>query len=243
MLPLLYRDLVPWYRLIDPYEDHLAEATCYLEALERAATPRAETLLDLGAGAGGNVYHLKKRFRCTLVDIAPNMSTLSRELNPECEHILGDMRTVRLGRQFDAVLVHDAIMYMTTEDELRAAIETAAIHTRSGGAAVFAPDTYADTFAEGCVLLEHDDGRRAMRGMEWSWDPDPSDSTVFVEYSFLLRDEHGQIESVHDRHTEGLFSVDTWTRLLEGAGFSVEMIPRPLDDEGEFDRIFLCRKQ
>ena len=30
------------------------------------------------------------------------------------------MRNVRLGRTFDAVFVHDAIMYMTTEVDLRA---------------------------------------------------------------------------------------------------------------------------
>ena len=40
-------------------------------------------------------------------------------------HHVGDLRSVRLGETFDAVLVHDAIDYMTTEVELRAAFETA----------------------------------------------------------------------------------------------------------------------
>jgi hypothetical protein len=38
------------------------------------------------------------------------------------------------------VFVHDAVAYMTTERELRAAIETAFVHCRPGGAALFAPD-------------------------------------------------------------------------------------------------------
>ena len=106
MLPLLYRDLVPWYRLLDPYEDHLAEATSYKTNLLRGAPPENATLLDLGAGAGNNAYHLVDRFTCTLVDLSPDMSRLSRELLPQCEHLLGDMRSVRLDRTFDAVLVH-----------------------------------------------------------------------------------------------------------------------------------------
>ena len=114
----------------------------------------AETLLELGSGAGHNAVHLKRRFRCTLSDVAPGMLDLSRELNPECEHVAGDMRTLRLGRTFDAVLVHDAIVYMTTRDDLRAAAATAFLHTRPGGAAIFAPDYVRETFAEQTELLK-----------------------------------------------------------------------------------------
>jgi len=35
------------------------------------------------------------------------MLELSRTINPELEHLVGDMRTIRLGRTFDAVLIHD----------------------------------------------------------------------------------------------------------------------------------------
>ena len=100
----------PWYRLMDPLADHEDEAACYREALDRAALPPAETLLELGAGAGNNAFYIKQRFRCTLADVSPEMQALSREANPDCEHIFGDMRTLRLGRTFDAVMIHDAIM-------------------------------------------------------------------------------------------------------------------------------------
>lgn len=238
-MPLLYRELVDWYRLVDPPADHADEAAAYQAALERAASPPPETLLELGAGAGHNAFHLKRRFRCTLSDLSPEMSALSRELNPDCEHVLGDMRTLRLGRTFDAVLVHDAVMYMTSAADLRAAIETAFVHTRPGGAAVFAPDCTRDTFREQAILLESDEGTRSMRGIEWSWDPDPADETYAVEYAFLLRDGQ-EVRSVHDRHVEGLFSRATWVRLLEDAGFRVDMFPRPLDDDTH-DEVFICK--
>lgn len=56
------------------------------------------------------------------------MLGLSKALNPECEHHLGDMRTLRLGQTFDAVLVHDAVMYMTTVTQLGEAAATAFAH-------------------------------------------------------------------------------------------------------------------
>ena len=62
---------------------------------------------------------------------------------------------------------------MTSEEELRAAITTAFVHTRSGGAALFAPDCVRETFREHSNLMQADDGRRALRGVEWAWDPDP----------------------------------------------------------------------
>ena len=115
----LYGELTPWYRLIDPPADHEEECDSFAEVLVDAIDPAPRTLLELGAGAGHNAVWLKRRFACTLSDIAEPMLALSRELNPECEHVLGDMRSLRLGRQFDAVLVHDAIVYMVTEADLR----------------------------------------------------------------------------------------------------------------------------
>lgn len=239
MTPLLYNELIPWYRLIDPPEDHRDEAAAYEGALERAV-PTAETLLDLGSGGGHNAVHLKRRFRCTLTDLSERMLALSRELNPDCEHLQGDMRTLRLGRTFDVVLVHDAVMYMTTEEDLFAAVTTAFVHTRPGGAAVFAPDCLRDTFSEQSNLIEAEDGTRAIRGVEWSWDPDPYDSVMSVEYAFLLRDGK-DVRAVHDRHTEGLFAKATWERLITSAGFDVETFGRP-SDYGDLDQVFLCRK-
>jgi len=116
------------------------------------------------------------------------MLGLSRELNPECEHLAADMRTLRLGRVFDAVLVHDAVMYMTTEQDLVAAVRSAFVHTRPGDAAVFAPDCVRETFHEGTDLPSADEGARSLRGLGWSWDPDPSDDTFVTDYAFMLRD-------------------------------------------------------
>ena len=113
------------------------EAEFARSLLVDARDPAPVTVLELGAGGGNNASHLKAHFKMTLVDLSEGMIELSRKLNPECEHIPGDMKTLRLGRAFDAVFIHDAIMYMTNEDDLRLEEETAFVNCMPGGAAVF----------------------------------------------------------------------------------------------------------
>jgi len=236
----LYSDLVPWYHLVDPAEDHLEEADAFEQAFTEGAVAPPATLLELGSGAGHNALHMKRRFQCTLTDVSPQMLARSQALNPECEHLPGDMRTIRLGRTFDTVLVHDAVVYMTSEQDLLAAARTAFVHTAPGGRAIFAPDCVRETFRETSEVISGDDGTRALRCVAWTWDPDPRDSTANVEFAFLLR-EAKEVTAVHDRHVEGLFSRRTWQHVLGSAGYIVETMHRPIGD-GEFDDVFLCRR-
>jgi len=234
----LYHELVPWYRLLDPLEDHRDEAPFFAAGFCRAVAPAPRTMLELGAGAGNNAYYLKQAFQCTLTDLSEAMLGLSRDINPECEHIVGDMRSLRLGRVFDAVLIHDAIVYMLTEPDLRAAAETAFLHTRPGGAAIFAPDCLRESFdgsEEHTDVHEGDDGRRALRCLEWMWDPDPSDSTYTVDYAFLLRDRGLPVQALHDVHVEGIFTRATWLRVLGDVGFHVDELERDLGEAEALD--------
>src|SRR5690606_694113 len=102
-----------WWPLLSPAEEYVEEAAFYALVLQAYSRDPVESLLELGSGGGNNASHLKHKFRLTLVDSSPQMLAVSRTLNPECDHIEGDMRTLRLGREFDAVFVHDAICYMT----------------------------------------------------------------------------------------------------------------------------------
>ena len=140
-----YADLAPWWPLISP-PDHYEEEAQFAASLLRTADGPVERVLELGSGGGSNASHMKSSFTMTLVDLSPSMLEVSARLNPECEHVRGDMRDLRLGREFDAVFVHDAIDYMTTEAHLRRAMETAFVHCRPGGVAVFVPDHVTERF-------------------------------------------------------------------------------------------------
>jgi trans-aconitate methyltransferase len=224
---------------VDPVEDHADEAAAYLSGFERVLGDAPATLLELGAGGGHNACFMKQRYACTLTDSSPGMLALSRELNPECEHILGDMRTLRLDRTFHAVFVHDAVMYLTSEADLAAAVRTAFLHTAPGGAAIFAPDFVRESLREMTETIEGKDGDRELRCLAWTWDPDPADTTYVVDYAYLLR-ERNDVRAVHDRHVEGIFPRQTWMKILVEAGYDVEPIARPFDDYVT-DEIFLCR--
>jgi SAM-dependent methyltransferase len=217
--PRLYDDLAAWWPLLSPPTEYVDEAADLLARLGIAAGSRPVTLLELGAGGGSLAFHLKRHFRLTLTDRAPAMLAVSREINPECEHLVGDMRSLRLGREFDVVLIHDAIMYATDQAAVRATLRTAAIHCRPGGTVAILPDRVRETFAPETDHGGHDaaDGR-GLRYLEWSWDPDPTDDTCTVDYAFLLRAGDGTVTVEHDRHVEGLFGRAQWLEWLAEAG-------------------------
>ncbi|MGC1190894.1 MAG: class I SAM-dependent methyltransferase, partial [Candidatus Binatus sp.] len=131
----LYDELAEWWPLFSAPENYAEEAAFFARALADSGKPAPRTVLELGSGGGNNAFYFKSKFEMTLVDLSPQMLAVSRKLNPECDHREGDMRTMNLGRTFDAVFVHDAIAYMTSAADLSAAIRTAYRHCRVGGIA------------------------------------------------------------------------------------------------------------
>ena len=241
---ILYGELASWWPLLSPPWEYEGEAGVYRSMFELACGDAAKTMLELGSGGGNNAAFLNRRFDMTLVDLSPAMLEVSRELNPECEHVQGDMRTIRLDRLFDCVFIHDAIMYMSTEQELKQAMETAFVHCRPGGVALFVTDFVRETFKAGTDHGGYDDGTQGLRYMEWTWDPDPDDTSYLVDYAYLLRHEDGQVQVAHDRHLEGLFPRQTWLDLMTEVGFQARrMLIEPGSglEPGECE-IFLGRK-
>lgn len=114
-----YGELAPWWPLFSAVEDYEEEAAFAADLL-RSAEIEVREVLELGSGGGHNASYLKAQFDMTLVDLSPDMLRVSQAANPELEHVVGDMRDVRLGRTFDAVFVHDAVAYMTSRDDLSA---------------------------------------------------------------------------------------------------------------------------
>ena len=223
--PRLYTELADWFHLLTAPADYAEDAQLYLDLLTDAGGAPPRTLLELGSGGGNNASHYKRSVRATLVDRSPRMLRLSRRLNPECEHQQGDMRSVRLGRTFDAVLVQDAVLYLTTEDDLRLTMATAFVHCRPGGVALFAPDFVRETFAPATTHGGHDGDGRALRYLAWIHDPDPADTTYVVDFVYLLHEDGRPTRSVYDRHVHGLFGRADWLRLLEEAGFRPDVQP------------------
>ena len=225
--PRLYTEFADWFHLLSAPGEYVEESAFFLRLFNEALGTQPRTLLELGSGGGNMASHYKREVQATLTDLSPEMLALSARLNPECEHLPGDMRTVRLGRVFDAVLVHDAVCYLTTEADLRQAMMTAFLHCRPGGVAIFAPDDLRENFESGTETGGQDDARRGLRYLIWTSDPDPADSTYISDFAYLLHEEGQPTRCIYDRHVHGLFNRTTWLRLLEEVGFQATV--RPLE--------------
>ena len=238
-LPTMYTEFAPWFHALTAPEDYAEEAEIFRREMLAASRIPVKAVLELGSGGGNNASYLKAHFQMTLVDLSPDMLAISRALNPECEHLQGDMRTVRLGRQFDAVFIHDAVMYMTSQDDLRQAIGSAYLHCKPGGVALFVPDCVKETFRPRSEHGGHDRDDFSMRYLEWNWDPDPTDTTFIADFAYLLRQPDGSMRCEYDRHTLGLFPRADWLRLLEETGFQAQVAFEHSEVEPGTTEIFL----
>jgi len=227
----LYDELAHLWPWVSNPADYAREAEHWRKALRSKLGPGRHRILELGVGGGHNLSHLKTEFEATAVDLSPQMIGVCRELNPEVELHVGDMRTVRLNKTFDAVLIHDAIAYMLTEDDLRAAFTSAAVHLRTGGIFVTAPDHVKETYKDGAVSTDqstHDD--RQLTFMHYEYDPDPTDTETSTLLVYVIR-EGTEIRVEEDLHVTGLFPKQVWTDLITSCGFDVEVADvGPADD-------------
>jgi SAM-dependent methyltransferase len=238
----LYTHLASWWHLLTTPAEYADAAAFYWKLIQSACASAPRTILELGSGGGNTASFLKCHCRLTLVDISPQMLVQSQSINPECEHVAGDMRAIRLGRLFDAIFVQDAISYMLTEADLEQAIQSAFVHCRPGGVALFAPDYVRETFRSSTSHGGHDSDRGGMRYLEWTWDPDPDDSTYLVDFAYLLRDENGDLRVESDRLQLGVFRRADWLRIIESVGFEPRAIPFEQGELGPGSEVFLALK-
>jgi len=223
--PRMYGDLAHLWPLLSPPEDYAEEAVSWRNILREKLGDGRHEILALGVGGGHHLSHLTADFQATAADISEEMLALSRRLNPSVEHHVGDMRTLRVDRRFRAVLIHDAIGYMLTTDDLHAAFTNAAAHLRPGGVLILAPDFFRENFVDPHIYhtTREADGIQ-LTYFEYDYDPDPSDTTTESLMFFLIR-EGGKVRVERDHHTLGLFSRQIWLDELGRAGFTAELRP------------------
>ena len=224
--PRLYSDLAwLWPLWGDPAENYGPYCEHVTQLVRKYARGETRTLLNIGCGGGKNAFNLKENFIVTGLDISPAMLDLARQLNPECTFRLDDMRTFDWLDRFDAVLIDDAISYMTSEADLRAVFERAYTHLKPGGVMVCGPDYTKETFVQNCTRVSRASSRSKPEHIEVifvenDFDPDPQDTSYEAAIIYMIR-EHGRLRVEHDLHRLGLFPLETWRKLLAEVGFEV----------------------
>ncbi len=228
----MYDEFAYLWPLISPREEYSTEAGCWRNALRDKLGQGKHRILELGVGGGHNLSYLTKDFQATAVDLSEKMLKNSIKLNPGVEHHVGDMRSVRLEKKFKAVLIHDAINYMLTEDDVRKTLATAVAHLEPGGVLIMAPDNFRETFEGPRVShFTSSNEKTELTYIEYEYDPDPGDTTTETIFFYLIR-EGGELRVEQDRHVCGLFSLETWLDLMREAGFDAEKMPYDVHEDG-----------
>jgi SAM-dependent methyltransferase len=225
----LYGDLAWLWPVLSPPESYAAEAKSLGEhyaRLRRKPRGARPTLLDLGAGGGHVIARLARRFDCTAVDRSRAMLELCARLVPEAERVVADLRSVRLERRYDVVLLHDAADYLLSKADIRAALRTASAHLDPGGVLLVAPTYTREDFTDG--EFAEDGASTEDARIQYSslvHDPNPNDTRYELVLVYLIHElERRRVRVVEDRHQCGLFERSDWLDLFDAAGFAMEHV-------------------
>jgi SAM-dependent methyltransferase len=240
----LYADLAWLWPLWGSPAEYAPYCRNVTDLIHKYAQREVRTLLNLCCGGGKNVYNLKQNFSVSGLDLSTDMLGLAKELNPECRFFQADMRTFAIPETFDAILIDDGIMYMTSESDLLAVFERAYEHLRSGGVMVVGPDSTKETFVQNWSSITQADPENLPDNLEVvfvenNYDPNPDD-TVFEGLMIYLIRERGVLRIEQDQHVLGLFPQETWENLLKSAGFEIHQEIYKEDNETFTE--FVCIK-
>jgi len=222
----LYSTLAPYYSILNPHGIYDAEVWHYLSVIQER-TDKLHRIIEFGCGVGAMAESLPSNLEVTLVDISEEMLQESRKRNPHKEHICCDIRHISLSnvkKKADAILLHDAVMYLTTEDDLYQTFVSAKNCLREEGILLIVPDVYLENFEEH-FLAGGEDGfidsiPVSVRLTEWHWRSSEQRNRIFVEFSMLVRHGEQDVQNIHETHTLGLFSREQYAHNLQKAGFT-----------------------
>ena len=135
-----------YYDLLYRDKDYAAEVV-YVASHIHEHAPQAKRILELGCGTGAHAEHLARMgYTVHGVDLSEAMlaraearkAALPSEVAARLSFGLGDVRTVRRGETYEAVIsLFHVMSYQTTNTDLAAAFETAATHLEPGGLFLF----------------------------------------------------------------------------------------------------------
>ena len=252
----MYDDFAHYWPLISHHSDYAVEAKYWREALAAELEERRLRILELGVGGGNNLHHIlypncdgqksrdpacngahmlrdRPAQEAVVVDPSEKMLLNCKLLNPTAKQHIGNMLDVRLNEEFDAVLIHDAVCYLTSEDDIMAALATARAHLAPGGVLIMAPDWFTETYPG--TQLESGirrDVTPEFASVEYDHDPNPDDSTLESVFVYFIKNPDGSVRLEEDRHITGIFSIQTWLSLMEQSGFHAKRVPYPVHEDG-----------
>jgi SAM-dependent methyltransferase len=201
-----------YYNLLYRDKDYAGEVE-FIHQLLRTYASQTQSILELGCGTGTHALLLAKQgYSVHGVDLSAEMlqqaserlSQLPQELASKLVYSQGDIRTIRLDQQFDAIVsLFHVFSYQTTNQDLQATFATVNAHLKPGGVLIFdcwyGPAVLSDRPTVRIKRLEDKEisiTRIAEPVMH------PNENLVNVNYQVFIKDKHnGAVEELQETHT------------------------------------------
>jgi len=228
----LFADYARYYDLLYRDKDYTAE-TEYVAGLIQKFYPSTQSILELGSGTGIHASLLaEKGFSVDGIERSQEMLArslaLTEKMTPghgQLTFSLGDIREIRLNKDFDTVIaLFHVISYQTTNEDVTAAFETARHHLKPGGIFIF------DVWYGPAVLTERPEvriKRMADDQIEITRLAEPvlrpNENRVDVHYHMFMRNLANQtVTELREIHTMRYFfkpEIEIWAAL---SGFTIQ---------------------
>jgi SAM-dependent methyltransferase len=203
-------------------KDYPAESA-ELHRIIQDACPTAHSLLDVACGTGAHLAELSRWYSVEGVDLTPAMLDEARKRLPGVPLHQADMRTLALGRAFDAVIcLFSSIGYITDPAELRSTVGRLAAHVAPGGVLILdgwiRPDEWSDRRLPEPDIARDDDVivvRLAFTRREGN--------ITDLEMHHLVQTEAG-VEYFSERHSLALTPTEDYVAAVEQAGLTAQVI-------------------
>jgi SAM-dependent methyltransferase len=213
----MYTQTAELYDAIYSQKDYMSEVDKLRTLLGRLA-PDARTILDVGCGTATHLGMLRAFYQVEGIDVQPEMLAVARRRLAEITFHQGDMRTFALPKTYDVVTcLFSSIGYMTTLEQLGAAIANMARHVAPGGWLVvepwFSPEAYRPGTMHAVFVNELDLKVARMNVSELEG------RVSVMEMHYMVGRTSG-VETFVERHEMGLFTTEEYMDAFRRAGLT-----------------------
>jgi ubiquinone/menaquinone biosynthesis C-methylase UbiE len=224
---LLHNKLAKYYDRVYSFKDYLDEAVRLQNLIIKYSESGGNTLLDVACGTGLHLKHLKDDFSCTGVDVSKAMLKIARKNVKEVTFKEADMKTLRLGKQFDVILcLLSSIGYVKTAASLEKTIWNFSKHLKKGGLALIEPSHAKSAYVSGEPRITTYDGKEAkIARINYT---NFRQATAVLNMHILIAERGKDAKYFVDRHELGLFGINNTVRIMKAAGLKSKYLKNGL---------------
>jgi SAM-dependent methyltransferase len=218
-----------YYDLLYRDKDYPGEAR-YVQSLLRRQGVSDGDILELGCGTGKHAEQLARLgFSVQGIDLSPSMVEIARKRTPSelasrLQFAVGDARSARIGKPFDAAIsLFHVASYQTSNDDLAGMLRTASTHLKTGGIFVFdfwyGPAVLTDPPTERVKRLEDGVIQVVRTAKPTLW---PNENVVDVHYQVQVKqNSNGRVAQIEETHRMRYLFLPELRWMLQEAGLEV----------------------